>query len=188
MRIISWNANYNAHKRTFLEDAEFLFAEGADVVVLSEVARPVTEELRHIAWIGRNNPGLGIIARNGYSLTPSDLNSGAPTLFGGFAIKGAVLMNLLAAWPVQYPAGSCYSKLLNTALDHFAGFLAGDRYAIVGDLNSSSLSPGRLSSAAGPQNRMSASPSITCRRKVSGSRYKSTVYLQKTPAPPSRSN
>jgi hypothetical protein len=55
MRLLIWNANYNCNRRTFEENAALLFAEGADLVILSETAQPVKLAAERIAWIGRDS-------------------------------------------------------------------------------------------------------------------------------------
>lgn len=140
MRIAAWNANYNRHRRSFERDAEFMWAERADLLVLSETAHPAAGTDDRTAWIGdEGGPGLGVIERNGYTLS-AQKHSGAPALFGAFQVKGPRPPNLLAAWPVQTtrPPKSSYATLLKTALEVFGEFLCEERVALVGDLNSSS--------------------------------------------------
>ena len=138
MRIIAWNANHNGHpKRSFAEAAELLFAQNADLVILSEIARPARKVTRRIDWIGASNPGLGVEARNGYAISLSDLNSRAPALFGAYQVTGPLSFNLVAAWPVHYPNGPSYAQLLQEALTVFGEFLGAKRAMLVGDLNSS---------------------------------------------------
>ncbi len=139
MRLIAWNANHNNNQhRTFEENAEFLFAEGADLVVVSEIAKPVEVAEGRIAFFGTGNPGLAVMVRNGYTLTSCSLNPNAPKLFAGFHVHGAVSFNLLAVWPVQEKGGPSYSQLLDQALETFANFLRDGRTVIAGDFNSSS--------------------------------------------------
>jgi len=139
MRLIAWNANCNNRKhRTFEENAEFLFAEGADLIVVSETAQPVDVVEDRLAFIGTGSPGLAVMVRNGYTLDPSSLNPKAPPLFGGFHVHGTVSFNLLAVWPVQTKGGSRYSQLLDQALDTFGEFLSDQRTVMIGDFNSSS--------------------------------------------------
>lgn len=57
MRIVAWNANYNNRRRSFEADAELLYSEGADLIVLSETARPVVEFVNRIAWLGTQGHG-----------------------------------------------------------------------------------------------------------------------------------
>jgi len=67
MRLIGWNSNDNNRRRSFDADLAFLDSENADLIVLSETARPVEEVEGSVAWIGTEAPGLGIVARNGYT-------------------------------------------------------------------------------------------------------------------------
>ena len=145
MRIAAWNANYNNRRRAFDEDAKFLDDVNADLIVLSETARPATGVGDNVKWLGEEGqPGLGVIARNGYTLSAHEPNAKAPALFGAFRVQGpqplAQPLNLLAAWPVQKTrgAGPSYAKQLQTALDVFGEFLREKRVALIGDLNSSS--------------------------------------------------
>jgi|ERR1022692_2852834 hypothetical protein len=139
MRLIAWNANYNAHRRTFEQDVEFLYGMNPDLIVLSETKAPINDDPEHIGWFGEpGKPGLGVIARNSYSIADCGQNKEAPRWFAGFRVMGPCPFNLLAAWPTQYPKRPRYGELLNSALDYFGAFLEGGRSALVGDLNSSS--------------------------------------------------
>ncbi len=141
MRIAAWNANYNNRRRSLETDAEFMDAERADLIVLSETARPKDRDDDQIRWLGNEgDPGLGVIARNGYTLSAHEMNCTAPALFGAFRVQGPRPLNVLAAWPVQETrsAGPSYATLLQTALEIFGDFLREERVAMIGDLNSSS--------------------------------------------------
>jgi hypothetical protein len=137
MRIIAWNANFNRHRRPFEAMAEILGALDPDLIVISETARPIRVEPGHIAWVGEKEPGLGIVARNGYSLLPHEANIGAPPLSAAYRVQGPSSLNLLAVWPIRDRDGPSYDQLLNSTLDHFAEFLKAERTVLIGDLNTS---------------------------------------------------
>jgi endonuclease/exonuclease/phosphatase (EEP) superfamily protein YafD len=147
MRLIAWNANFARHpKRSFEQNANLLFEEGADVVVLSETARPAESSTDRIAWVGRGNPGLGVMVRAGFSLSASDLNAQAPDLFAAYEVSGPVSFGLLAAWPVNYSRQQSYAKSLEAGLDRFGDFLMAERVVFTGDLNSSTRVSGQTRS------------------------------------------
>ncbi len=137
MRIIGWNANYNNRRRSLEADVALLKAEEADLIVLSETARPNAEVAGRVVWLGTAVPGLAVIAGNGYTVSACDRNTNAPPLFGGFHVRGPSSLDLLAAWPVKAPGWS-YARLLHESLEVFADFLSTERVALIGDLNSSS--------------------------------------------------
>lgn len=139
MRLLIWNANYACHRRTFEQNADHLFREHADLVILSEVAQPSSLAAGRGLWIGeKGKPGLAVMAGPDYTIAPSELNANAPPLFGAFKVRGALSFNLLAVWPVDSRAGAYYNKLLDEALDVFGDFLQGERAVMAGDFNSSS--------------------------------------------------
>jgi hypothetical protein len=110
-----------------------------DIIVLSETKVPNPKIPGQVEWFGEpGKPGLGVLARNGYSIADCGRNKEAPPWFAGFRVMGPCPFNLLAAWPTQYPRKPRYGELLNSALDYFGAFLEGGRSALVGDLNSSS--------------------------------------------------
>lgn len=138
MRIIAWNANYVGHpKRTFKAAADLLFDAGADLAIISEVARPPELIPGQLDWIGAGGPGLGVVVRKGYTIRRARFDSPPPSLFGGYRIRGPVDLNLVAAWPVRNRQGPSCGKLLNEALMLYGEFLQGGRSVLAGDLNSS---------------------------------------------------
>ena len=137
MRIIAWNANHNNHaKRTYAEASQILFAQGADLIVLSEVALPVEKAPGRIDYVGKYSPGLVVEARNGYTIASCNPTGPIPPLFGSYRVSGPLTFNLVAAWPVDYDKSFSYSRLLESALDAFGNVLQADRAMLVGDLNS----------------------------------------------------
>jgi endonuclease/exonuclease/phosphatase family metal-dependent hydrolase len=142
MRIIAWNANCVRHKkRSFEENAKFLFAEDADVIILSETTRPTKKPNDHVDWVEAGNLGLGVEARNGYTIMPYNSEIRAPLLFSAYRVGGPVSFNLLAAWPVKLKGGPSYSQLLNNALDVYREFLSESHSIMAGDLNSTARIP-----------------------------------------------
>ncbi len=140
MRLIAWNSNFNNKGRSFEEDATCLFAEGADLIVLSESTRPKTPQNSQCGWThwkAGKDLGLGVVAGPGYQLTASPLNASAPAIFSGYKVQGPVSFNLLASWPVNEEGTPSYTRLLNSALDHFEGFLTEGPTIMAGDYNSS---------------------------------------------------
>ena len=138
MRLVAWNANFNNRRRSFEEDVALLDSLNADVIVLSETARPRGDQPGRVAWIGAEAPGLGVTTRNGYTMSAHERNASAPSLFGGFRVVGPCSFNLLAAWPVTRSPKDSYHGLLQTSLKHFADLLAQERVILAGDLNTSS--------------------------------------------------
>jgi endonuclease/exonuclease/phosphatase family metal-dependent hydrolase len=138
LRIIAWNANYNRHRRSFEADAAFLHAEDADIIIVSETARPTMTAPRHLAWLGLGaGPGLAVMARNGWTISAHANQTDRPALFGAFHVHGPVSFNLLAVWPVQVKGGPCYSESLAASLSVNSGFLKAERTLMAGDFNSS---------------------------------------------------
>lgn len=138
MRLISWNANYNNKRRSFEADLGMLADLNADVIVLSETARPREEISGQVVWIGENQPGLVVVARNGYSLEPSNANTNAPALSGGFKVVGPLAFALLAVWPVKRSDRDSYAQILDCCLGWHSALFDGEPVVMAGDFNSSS--------------------------------------------------
>lgn len=139
MRLIAWNANYNRHRRSFESDAAYLHAEAADVIIVSETARPVSKSPNTLAWLGRaSGPGLAVMTRNGWTISAQAHQAGSPALFGAFHVHGPFSFHLLAVWPVKghKGAGPSYSQSLAASLSVFQEFLKAECTVMAGDFNS----------------------------------------------------
>lgn len=143
MRLIAWNANYNARRRTLEETAALLAPLLADVLVISETAPPCGSNPLHAHWVG-TTPGLAIVPlKKGLELEPHPANQGAPTLMAGYTVHGPVEFSLLAIWPVQRAGDPSYHRVLMAALDRFADLLRTGRAIMAGDFNSNTRVAGQ---------------------------------------------
>ena len=142
MRLIAWNANYNARRRTLEETAALLAQFHADILVISETAPPCGGNPLGAHWMGCT-PGLAVIARAGLELVPHPANVGAPPLMAGYSVRGDLDFSLLALWPVQIDGGLNYHRVLMAALDRYAGLLTSGRAIMAGDLNSNTRVSGQ---------------------------------------------
>lgn len=136
MRLAAWNANHNARKRSFKANLALLDELAADVIILSETAAPEPADLDGIAFIG-STPGLAVVARNGYVLSPHPSNAEAPAYSAGFAVSGPCSFDLLAVWPVSRKGDPSYHQRLMAMLDSYAPMLSSGRAVMAGDFNSS---------------------------------------------------
>lgn len=139
MRIIAWNANYNRHRRSFEADSAYLHAEEADIIVVSETARPAIESSKHLAWLGTpTGSGLAVMARHGWTISAHADQANGPALFGAFYVQGPLSFHLLAVWPVKdyIQPGPSYSQALAASLSVFEDFLKAERTVMIGDFNS----------------------------------------------------
>lgn len=137
MRLISWNANYNRHRRPLDDSASLLASLGGDLLVLSEAGRPRRDSVLDSRCVG-DVPCLAIVARQGLHLEPHPENDAAPDLMAGFRVSGSESFDLLAVWPVSRPDEFSYHQVLMAALDHYADLLGSGRAVMIGDFNSSS--------------------------------------------------
>jgi hypothetical protein len=138
MRLAAWNANHNVHKRTFEASLGLLDDFHADIVVLSETAPPATHDSSATVFVG-STPGLAIVARNGYVLTPHPANSSSPPCSAGFRVSGPCSFDLLAVWPVSRKGEPSYHARLMSMLECYSNMLSSGRAVMVGDFNSSTL-------------------------------------------------
>ena len=132
MRLIAWNANYNARRRTLEETAALLAPLHADILVISETAPPCRGNPLHAHWTGAT-PGLAVIARHGLELEPHPANEGAPPLMAGYTVHGDLEFSLLALWPVQIDGGPNYHRVLMAAINRYAALLTTERTIMAGD-------------------------------------------------------
>ena len=142
MRLIAWNANYNARRRTLEETAALLAPLHADILVISETAPPCRGNPLHAHWTGAT-PGLAVIARHGLELEPHPANEGAPPLMAGYTVHGDLEFSLLALWPVQIDGGPNYHRVLMAAINRYAALLTTERTIMAGDLNSNTRVSGQ---------------------------------------------
>lgn len=136
MRLISWNANYNSHRRSLDESAALLSALAGDVLILSEGGRPLPDSQLEVRFVG-GVPGLAVVTRPGLHLQPHPENDAAPDLLAGYHVSGDASFDLLAVWPVTRPGDPSYHQILIAALDHCSDLLGSGRAVMVGDFNSS---------------------------------------------------
>lgn len=137
MRLVAWNANYNNHpKRSFDDNVALLNVFHPDVVVLSESAPPLASSPRAVP-LGVGRPALVVAAHGAYSLEPSELNAGAPSQSGLFALRGPTNFALAAVWPVQSEGGPSYQRSLSQILGRFRSGLERGPAVVAGDFNSS---------------------------------------------------
>ena len=142
MRLIAWNANYNARRITLEETAVLLAPLHADILVISETAPPCEGNPLGAHWTGCT-PGLAVIARAGLELVPHPANVGAPPLMAGYTVRGDLVFSLLALWPVQINGGLNYHRILMAALDRYADLLTTGRAIMAGDFNSNTRVSGQ---------------------------------------------
>lgn len=143
MRLIAWNANYNNRKqRSLAENINLLSRFHPDVMVVSETAVPLASDADALV-VGAESPALVVAARNGYSVRPSPLNTGAPGLAGVFDVIGAVSFKIAALWPVQRAKGQYYHRILNETLDWFKDELKIPPAILAGDLNTNTRVSGQ---------------------------------------------
>jgi endonuclease/exonuclease/phosphatase family metal-dependent hydrolase len=135
MRLVAWNTNHNGRRRSLEENVRLLEPLGADILVLSEVARPRPDNPSGAHWCGDGAPGLSVVAPTGLSLTPFPENAGAPPLAAAYRVTGRIAFDLLAVWPVHIRGWRSYHKILMAMLDRFAPLFGSDQLVLAGDLN-----------------------------------------------------
>ena len=144
MRLIAWNANgVLFKKRTFEHNAELLWQQHADVVIIAETSGPQVPKGAGSDWNPSGNLGLGVAVRSDYSLSVRKKIS-HPVLSTACTVAvGPINLHLVAAWPVKAKGGPAYGEQLNAALadDVHGNFLRDDYAILVGDLNSTARIP-----------------------------------------------
>ena len=143
MRLVAWNANFNNRPRELEETAKLLGPLHADLIVLSETKPPKEGNSLNAVWIGEGQPGLAVIAREGIILVAHSANVGAPTLMGGFYVRGDLNFSLLSVWPVQRVGDPTYHQVLMAGLSRFSDFLGHGRAIMAGDFNSNTRVSGQ---------------------------------------------
>jgi hypothetical protein len=136
LRLVSWNANYNRHRRSLDDSAALLADFGADILILCESGRPAADSRLSACYVG-GVPGLGVVARPGLRLEPHPENDAAPDLLACYRVSGDACFDLVAVWPVHRPDEFTYHEILMAALDHYSDVLSGGRAVMMGDFNSS---------------------------------------------------
>jgi endonuclease/exonuclease/phosphatase family metal-dependent hydrolase len=137
VRLVAWNANYNAQRLPLEESVTFLETLHADVLVLSEVPPPTEDNPLRAQWIGERAPGLAVIAGAGLELEAHPANAGAPPLMGAFTVSGRGKFDLMACWPVKRDGGPDYHQILMAGLERYEDVLRTGHTILAGDLNSS---------------------------------------------------
>lgn len=141
MKIVSWNCNGALRKKlAAVRDLD------ADVYVIQECEDPArceSDEYRSWAsnhlWIGDNkNKGLGVFAREGFSLRRVDLDPGPLQLFLPCVLSDR--FSLLAVWTKQANSPTFrYIGQVWKYLQLHRDFLRTESAALIGDLNSNSI-------------------------------------------------
>ena len=147
MRLISWNANGVHHKkRSFEQNAEFLWEQPADLIIISETNGPIDPAKSGTDWNSRVRLGLGVAVRGALTLSaPSKFAS--PIFSSAYTVTaGRVRIQLVAAWPVRAKnakgALSYGAQLLAGLTDEVHGkILRHDHAILCGDFNSTAKSP-----------------------------------------------
>ncbi|NQW48400.1 MAG: endonuclease/exonuclease/phosphatase family protein [Planctomycetes bacterium] len=142
MRLVGWNANHNIRRRTFEESVAILEPFAADVLVISETAKPQPEDL---AFYVGGEPGLAVVARDGIELLPHPMNDGALPLLAGCHVSGPVSFDLLATWTVE-GKGRSYHHVLMAALQRYAELWASGNAVMLGDFNSTTRAVAQIRS------------------------------------------
>jgi exodeoxyribonuclease-3 len=138
MRLVAWNANHNNRRRSLEENIALLRPFHADILVISETARPAAGSTDCVRCIGDSAPALVVVAKSGFELEPHPENGGAPDLLAAWQVSGPVSFKLLAAWPVQRSSSIDYHQVLMQGLDRYGAFLKEGPAVLAGDLNTSS--------------------------------------------------
>ena len=141
MRLIAWNANGVHHKkRSFEQNAKFLWKQHADLIIISETIGPDEPMKPGIGWTESKDHGLGLGVAVGDGLTlRAEETIKSTVLATAFQITaGSITLYLLAVWPVKDKGDSSYGKQLCSLLeDKAVKMFLGHKYAILaGDFNS----------------------------------------------------
>ncbi|HNU66593.1 MAG TPA: hypothetical protein PKL42_05640 [Methylotenera sp.] len=138
MKIISWNCNGALRKKL-----EPISAFNADIYIIQECEdRAKINDKNYQSWAGQylwyghnKNKGVGVFAKNGFSLTPLPLESGRLEYFLPFKVNES--FTFLAVWTRE--ANSPTFKYIGQMwkyLQLHKNQLKSDKTVIIGDLNS----------------------------------------------------
>lgn len=130
MRLVGWNANDNVRHRSFQQNVALLEPFSADVLVISETAKPLPQDR---AFFVGDKPGLAVVARDGITLRPCPMNANTPEHLAGVKVTGPVAFDMVAVWTLTKP----YHTVLMAALQRYAELWSAGRAVMLGDFNSS---------------------------------------------------
>jgi len=132
MRIVTWNCCGGG----CLQRAEELLRLEPDVIVLQECVRPEVVDEGKCLWFGENpRKGVGIVARNGYSLEHGPLAVGISHSVFPVVVQGPLSFHLLAVWSQPRPT---YVRAMDAGITAYEAFLQLAPSMIAGDFNSHS--------------------------------------------------
>lgn len=133
IRIVTWNCNGGKFERR-IEEISVL---NPDIAIVQEIAKPATMD-EHCCWTASKTPykGVAITARNGFTITPHQQESGIPPVFVPVEIKGPIDFHLLAVWTQKEGK---YIESCKAAIDRYRNFLLSKPSIIAGDFNSNTI-------------------------------------------------
>ena len=132
MRIVTWNC----FRGDCLTRADELLPLEPDVIVLQECSRPESPNDSQCIWFGDNpTQGVGIVARNGYSLERGPIKAEVTHSVFPVVVQGPIAFRLLAVWALPKPT---YVQAMDAGLMAYKDFVRQSACVIAGDFNSHS--------------------------------------------------
>jgi len=137
MRIISWNCAAASQQKI-----DLLLGLNPDVAVVPECSEANIEALKakgySAFWLGQlSTKGIGVIAGNGWKLTPRLDNLAALKTVAAFDVSGPANFTLVAVWTQSTKGYRGYAAELHAIATHPEWFRNGP-VVLAGDLNSNS--------------------------------------------------
>lgn len=133
LRVVSWNCQMALDRK-----ADRLLALSPDIAVVPECSdKARLDGLDRVGWTGVNAiKGLAVFARPDLGAVVDECLDATREWYLPIALPSLGL-NVLAAWSMHHRGGEAGPQRgrIHRTLEHYAGFLAGGRTMLIGDLN-----------------------------------------------------
>ena len=135
MRLVTWNCCRGAYEAK----APLISHLQADIAVLQEIAKPVTDDST-VLWFGENPKiGMAVQARAPYQVKPMVRMSNVPNYVIPIAVTGPVNFLLFAVWTTNDKTLP-YVRTLSRAIDMYSPVLdSAQSIVFMGDFNSNAV-------------------------------------------------